>query len=129
MVSANSSGAHLLVLPTRAEGLALAMLEAMAEARPSWSATPGNIRWIVEGSGCGVVLDDRAPAAVAAAIRQLVADGDGLAAMGGGHQAALAGHSERAGAAGIELLLSAVVDRPPGRRRTSAPSPDPRGRG
>jgi glycosyltransferase involved in cell wall biosynthesis len=102
-------GAHLFVLPTRAEGSPLAMLEAMAEGRPVLVGDAGNVRSIVEGAGCGVVLDDRAPEAIAAAIRALVADPDRLAAMGArGHEVAMADHSGVAGAAGVRRVLAAV---------------------
>ncbi|HMN29275.1 MAG TPA: glycosyltransferase, partial [Caldilineaceae bacterium] len=64
----------LFVLPSRYEGLPLAVLEAMAAGKPVIaSAIPGTREAVVDGES-GVLVPPADPAALAAAIRQLLAD-------------------------------------------------------
>lgn len=74
--------AHLLVLPTRAEGLPLAMIEAMAEGRPVIVGDAGDIRRTVAEARAGVVLGETTPGAIATAVRELLADSRALPEMG-----------------------------------------------
>src|SRR5690606_33447942 len=56
-VRAELRAAHLFVLPSEAEGMPLAMLEAMAEGRPVVVSDAGNMANVVREAACGVVLD------------------------------------------------------------------------
>lgn len=73
-VRAELRAAHLFVLPSEAEGTPMAMLEAMAEGRPVLVSDAGDMRAIVESTGCGWVLPDLRPASIAAAVRQIAGD-------------------------------------------------------
>lgn len=73
---------HLFVLPTRAEGLPLALLEALAEGRPVLTGDAGDIRRTVEKARAGAVLASTAPADIAAEIRQLLDHPDALREAG-----------------------------------------------
>lgn len=102
---------HAFVLPSRAEGSPLAMLEAMAEGRPVVVTDAGNMRDIVQAAACGIVLTSREPQAIAQAIRQVVERSDELAAMGQrAHAAAQELFSPSATATAIEQLLVRVAD-------------------
>lgn len=100
--------AHAFVLPTRAEGLPLAMLEAMAEGRPVIVGDAGDIRRTVEEAGAGLVLSEASADAVSRAVRQLIADPHAREAMGQrGHRYTEAVR-ERAAAA-LMVVLAGVV--------------------
>ena len=73
-VRAELRAGHLFVLASDAEGMPLAMLEAMAEGRATLVTDAGNMRTIVEETGCGWVLPDREPATIAAHVRRIAAD-------------------------------------------------------
>lgn len=89
-VRAELRGAHFFVLPSRAEGTPMAMLEALAEGRPLLVGEAGDMAEIVRATGCGHVLASQAPAVIADAIRHVVANPDRLIAQGlRGHEAAL----------------------------------------
>lgn len=79
-VRAELRAGHLFVLASDAEGMPLAMLEAMAEGRATLVTDAGNMRTIVEETGCGWVLPDREPATIAAHVRRIAADPAALAA-------------------------------------------------
>ncbi|HEV2087103.1 MAG TPA: glycosyltransferase family 4 protein [Cryptosporangiaceae bacterium] len=72
--------AHLLVLPSEAEGTPISMLEAMAEGRPVLVSDAGNMRSVVEDTESGWVLPDRRPETIAASVRRIAGDPAGLAA-------------------------------------------------
>jgi glycosyltransferase involved in cell wall biosynthesis len=73
-VRAELRAAHLFVLPSEAEGMPIAMLEAMAEGRAVLATAAGNMRSVVEETGCGWVLADREPSTIAAHVRRLASD-------------------------------------------------------
>jgi glycosyltransferase involved in cell wall biosynthesis len=107
---------HLFVLASDAEGMPLAMLEAMAEGRATLVTDAGNMRTIVEETGCGWVLPDREPATIAAHVRRIVADPIALAAASAAAwQAATARYSAGARRAEIDGILASL--RPKGLRR------------
>lgn len=85
--------AHLFVLPTSAEGLPLAMLEAMAEGRPVLVGDAGDIRRVVEEVGCGRVLARTDPSSVASVIAEQIRSPElgEVGERGHAHAIALAG--------------------------------------
>jgi len=84
--------AHLFVLPSRAEGMPLAMLEALAEGRAVLVSDAGNMAKVVRRHGCGVVLAAVDPDEIARALEELVHDSTGVAEMG--RRAHTAAHAE-----------------------------------
>lgn len=81
--------AHLFVLPSRAEGMPMAMLEALAAGRAVLVADAGKMVEVVREHECGSVLASREPADIAAALRACIRDWARLAAQGAnGRQAA-----------------------------------------
>jgi glycosyltransferase involved in cell wall biosynthesis len=77
-VRAELRAAHLFVLPSEAEGTPMGMLEGMAEGRPVLVADAGDMRSIVDDTGCGWVLPDRLPATIAREVRRIAGDPIGL---------------------------------------------------
>jgi glycosyltransferase involved in cell wall biosynthesis len=73
-VRAELRSANLLALPSDAEGMPLAMLEALAEGRPVLVTEAGNMAHVVRESRCGWLLADRSPSTIAAALRELAGD-------------------------------------------------------
>lgn len=74
--------ADLFVLPSRWEGLPLVLLEAMACGLPSVCTRLEGLEDLVAGSSAGLVVSPGDPAALAAAIRRLLADDAQRAACG-----------------------------------------------
>lgn len=105
--------AHLFVLPSAAEGTPLSMLEAMAEGRAVLVGDAGNMKALVEDTGCGWVLADREPATIATHLRRRAADPAGVAeAAARARLAAADRFSARTGGAGIQAVLGSI---PPSR--------------
>jgi glycosyltransferase involved in cell wall biosynthesis len=104
----------LFVLPSRYEGLPLSILEAMAAGRAVVaSAIPGNDEAVVHGeTGVLVPVDD--PAALAAAIRELLADPGRAARLGaaGGRRV-----RDRFSAAAMARAVETLYDDALARRR------------
>lgn len=100
--------AHVLVLPSEAEGMPLAMLEAMAEGRAILVTGAGNMRAVIEDTGAGWVLSDREPRCIASAIRTIAADEPSLSAAGlRGYEAVLAMFSSDAIGEQLDCLVEA----------------------
>jgi glycosyltransferase involved in cell wall biosynthesis len=90
-VRAVLQGAHLLVLPSAAEGTPMAVLEALAEGRPVIVTAVGDLAGLIARTGAGVVLPDATPASIAAAIRALQADPEQLDRLAAAARAAADG--------------------------------------
>lgn len=110
--------AHVIVLPSRAEGEPMALLEAMAEGRPVVASDVGSVRRLVEAADGGVVLDAIDPVAIAEAI-EAVRAGDAEAWGRAGHAHVVARRRESI-AVLAEMLAELVpegLDVPAGRER------------
>jgi glycogen(starch) synthase len=109
--------ADVFVAPSRFESFGLMLLEAMMFAVPIVCSDIGGMREIIDGSGAGLLVPPDDPAALAAAIAELVSDGDLRVRMGGkGRSVFEQRFSDRAMAADVERLYRDVV------RRTQAVS-------
>lgn len=87
--------AHALALPSSQEGTPMAVLEAMAEARPVIVSRAGNMETLVERSRAGVVLPRVDGSAVAESIRYLLESDSRMAELGrSGHRHALESSAE-----------------------------------
>jgi glycosyltransferase involved in cell wall biosynthesis len=87
----------------------LSMLEAMAEGRAILVSDAGNMRQVVEETGCGWVLSDRRPATIAAALRRIADDPLGLgAAAASARKSSEASFSASAHRDAIDAILAAV---------------------
>jgi glycosyltransferase involved in cell wall biosynthesis len=79
--------ADVLVLPSYAEGLPYALLESMAAGVPAIATRVGAIPDVVADGVNGLLIEPRAPQAIAAAIRTLAGDRAALARMGAASRA------------------------------------------
>jgi len=75
-------GADLFVLPSRREGLPMAILEAMASGVPIVATRVGGVPEIIEDGEDGVLVPPEDPGALAAALGGLLDHPDRRAAMG-----------------------------------------------
>lgn len=103
--------ASLLVLPSLSEGLANAVLEAMACARPVVVTDCGGMTEAVTDGVEGRVVPVRDPDALADAVEAVLGDPDAAAAMGtAGRRRVEAGHDLRDHVAAFAELLARAVD-------------------
>ncbi|HEX8769887.1 MAG TPA: glycosyltransferase family 4 protein [Acidimicrobiales bacterium] len=101
---------HLLVLPSEAEGMPMAMLEAMAVGRPVLVTNAGNMKSVVEETGCGWVMPDGKPETIANYLRSINgASGAIEAASSSAGRAAADRYSARARKDDIEAILTSVL--------------------
>jgi glycosyltransferase involved in cell wall biosynthesis len=111
-VRAELEAGHLLVLPSEAEGMPMAMLEAMAAGRPVLVTDAGNMKSVVVETGCGWVMSDRDPATIAGCVRRIARDSDALeAASARARRAATDRYSAGARGAEIDAILMSVTSR------------------
>jgi glycosyltransferase involved in cell wall biosynthesis len=104
---------QVLVLPSRAEGTPLALVEAMLLGRPALvTDVGGNAEWITEAES-GVVAEGVSERSLAAALERLWALRGGLAVMGGcARQTALAKVDPTPGQTLLRLLEEAATQAP-----------------
>ena len=74
--------ADLFVMPSRAEGLPLALLEAMAVGLPIVATRVGGIPSALDEGACGRLVEPQDPSALATAIDSLLSDRDAAKALG-----------------------------------------------
>ncbi len=105
---------QVLVLPSRAEGTPLALVEAMLLARPALvTDVGGNAEWIEEPAS-GIVAEGINERSLAAALERLWGRREALAAMGEcARQTALANIDPAPGATLLRWLVQAVVQDAP----------------
>jgi glycosyltransferase involved in cell wall biosynthesis len=71
-----------LVMPSRAEGFGLALVEAMAAGRPVVACRSGGIPEVVEDGATGILVPPEDPEALAEAMARLAADPAGMVRLG-----------------------------------------------
>jgi glycosyltransferase involved in cell wall biosynthesis len=128
--------ADLFVFPSVFEALGIALVEAAACGLPAVASRTGGIVDVVEDGGSGRLVAAGDPSALAAALRDLGADGPLRSAMGRrAREIALARFDERDGLARYRALFREVTPRrvssfPPGgaARAGGAPPPSPAAR-
>ena len=87
----------------------IAMLEAMAEGRAVLVTDAGNMRSVVEETGCGWVLPDRQPATIATFVQRIADDPATLAvASTAAWRAAAARYSATAQRDQIDAILASL---------------------
>ena len=92
--------ADVVAMPSRAEGLGVAAIEALAAARPVIASAVGGLPEIVHDGVEGLVVPPGDVDALAAALRRLLSDSDLRERMGAAGRAAAAGFSTAAMARG-----------------------------
>lgn len=111
-VRAELRAAHLFVLPSEAEGMPVSMLEAMAEGRAVLVTDAGNMKAVVEETGCGWVMPDRQPMTIAACLRRILDDPAALAeASANAWRAAVARYSADGQRNQIDAILRSLSKR------------------
>lgn len=100
---------HILVLPSRAEGIPLALVEAMLCGRPAVvTAVGGNREWIDDGR-TGFIAEAPTAASIDTALQRALASESRWAEMGAdAHASALAKHDTTPGRTLLNVLLEAA---------------------
>lgn len=101
------AAAALFVQPSHAEGLPMALLEAMGWGLPVVATPVGAVPQVVEDGVSGRLVPAGDPAALAAAVADLLADPAGAAALGAAARVSVAGRFERSR---VQRRLGAVYD-------------------
>jgi glycosyltransferase involved in cell wall biosynthesis len=105
-VRAELVAAHLFLLPSQAEGMPMAMLEAMAEGRCVIAAGSESVAAIISSSDCGTFLSSPDATSLAREIRHAVQDPEWLQTAGeNGHRIAAAEYSGDRAAGRIASIL------------------------
>jgi glycosyltransferase involved in cell wall biosynthesis len=108
--------AHLFVLPSRAEGMPLALLEALAEGRAALVSDTGNMAEVVRRHGSGAVLTVVDPDEIARMLRQLADRPVDVEAMGrSAHAGVLAEYSTSAVTGAVVRILKSTTAKCSGR--------------
>ena len=103
---------NLLVLPSRAEALGLALLEAMAMEKPVIASRVGGIPEVVEHGVTGLLVDPNDPDALAAALISLIEDPGRRDLMGeAGRQRVVAQFCLERTVAAMEQLYEEILAR------------------
>src|SRR5215217_2220789 len=102
------AGAAVAVLPSRYEELGTALVEAMAAGRPVVASAVGGIPELVRDGVDGLLIPPGQPAALATAVRAVLADPQLAARLGGHGRARVAEHDwARLAARVLEIYLQA----------------------
>jgi glycosyltransferase involved in cell wall biosynthesis len=102
----------LFVLPSRFEGMPLALLEALEAGLPCLVTDVGENAALVEHGTTGWVVPPGDPAALADALRRLLDDPAGLRRMREAARRRAGAHGDREMVAGIEAVYASVLSRP-----------------
>lgn len=102
-------GAHVVVLPSKAEGMPRAVLEGFAEGRGAVVAGPSHVADLVERSGAGLVVRPSASAELADALRRIVGEDGWFETASTRARVAVEQHSEEAVADRITGVLRAAA--------------------
>lgn len=101
--------ATVFALSSRSEGMPLALLEAMACGLPVVATAVGAVPQVVGGKGAGLVVPPENPAALAAALAAVLADGPRRARLADGALAVAVTHSAAAAHAAYERLYRTLL--------------------
>ena len=111
------ASAAIFVLPSHVEGLPVSLLEAMAAGCPVIATSVGGIPDLVRHGENGLVVPARSPAALADALRTLLADPDFAARLGAQARATVAsGHTVEQAIARLDALYASLGVRRAARR-------------
>lgn len=112
------AAADVVVMPSLAEGLGVAAIEAMAAGRPVVASAVGGLPELIDDGEQGLLVAPGDPAALAAALRRCLADDATCARLGAAGRLRAEAFSTVAMARGTEAVYErALAARPAARRR------------